>query len=102
MSDNIKEALIATITEIQTNSGRALTEIGDDTRPLRDMQGFDSYNAVEASMLLSESLGCEIVPDIALFARHGQALTVSEIVENLSEIVEQQTEKKKRKNNRRR
>ncbi len=94
-SDLIRNALITTITEIQSNSGRAQIEISNNTRPLKDMQGFDSVNAVEASMLLSEYLGCEVVPDIALFARGGQALTVSEIVENLSEIVERQIEKKR-------
>lgn len=91
-SETVKAALIATITEIQANSGRAQIEITDDTRPLKDMQGFDSVNAVEATMVLSEYLNCEIMPDIAIFAQGGQALTVSEIVKNLSKIVEQKVE----------
>jgi len=86
-NDEIRNALITTLEEIQINSGRVLPEINDLTRPLEDLPGFDSINAVEASILLSEHLGCEVAPDIAIFARFGRPLTIAEIINQLFDLI---------------
>jgi acyl carrier protein len=93
--EEIRSALILAITEIQINSGHALIEITNETRPLGDLQDFDSLNAVEASTLLSEHLGCEITPDIGLFVGKGEPLQICEIVENISEVIENNSRRKK-------
>jgi acyl carrier protein len=85
--EKIKDILVNVLNEIQSNSGRTLLEINDDTHPLGDLMGFDSINAVEATTLLSEQLGCDIVPDVALFIKGNRPFTIKEIVINLIDLI---------------
>lgn len=84
---DIRQALITTISSIQSVSGRTSANIHGNTRPMRDLEGFDSLNAFEVSCELGIALGCEIKPDIALFFKDGEARTIDEIVEDLSAII---------------
>ncbi len=80
---NIVEQVIEAVTRVQEASGRTVNDIGADTRPLEDIEGFDSLSGVEASAVLSEALGFEI-QDNAFLSQHGRgSLSVSEIAENV-------------------
>ena len=62
-----------------------MSNIGSNTRPLRDIDGFDSYSGVEASVLLSNSLGC-LIPDEVFVPEAGRhLLSISEIADNVCE-----------------
>lgn len=83
----IKEALINAVTEIQESSGRPMPVISGATRPLSDLAGFDSLNAVEVSFLLSEHFQCEIDSNLLLSTGVGKHLTIDEATEQLTQIL---------------
>ena len=87
---NKKEAtdkVIEAIAKIQEDSGRLATSMQSSTRPFRDVEGFDSYSGVEATLLLSEMFGHEL-PDSVFIPKEGkQILSVTEIADNICEIV---------------
>jgi acyl carrier protein len=78
--DQIREAVVAAITEIQLNSGRTVGYIDDELRPMNDLQGFDSLNAVEVSCLLSESINRSVKAELLLSTPFGRPKSVGEIV----------------------
>lgn len=81
--------IIAAVKQVQEASGRPVGDISPTTRPIGDVPGFDSLNGVEASVILSESLGHELPADYNTFvSKDGRrALSVSEITDNLCEII---------------
>jgi acyl carrier protein len=92
----VMAAVIAAISEIQVSSGRPLEEITDSTRPTQDLKGFDSLSAVEAITIVSQTLGREIFPDLALFVEGTRPRTVGEISEAVSKFLEESSPKNKR------
>ncbi len=92
-TEQIKTELKKVLAEIQGKTGRAPMAISDETRPMQDLAGFDSFNAVEASTELSAQLDCYFKPDVALFVQNGTAFSVAEIAEKLSEIFDSQKAK---------
>lgn len=89
--EQIKNTVLAVVSEIQANSGRSTAGLNESTCPLTGMPGFDSINAVESSMLLSERLGCEVKPDIALFAQGGRPRSIAQITKELVKIIPVET-----------
>lgn len=75
-----------TLREIQLQGGYAAPAISDKTRPLEDLEGFDSELAVEATSELSRKLGITIPAGENVFKAKGIArpLTVKEIVDALA------------------
>ena len=78
--------VVQTVVQVQEASGRASGGIDASTRPLRDVAGFDSLSGLEATVMLSESLGVDLPEDYNPFiSKDGNwALSVSEIADNLS------------------
>jgi acyl carrier protein len=93
--DEIKAALISVIEEIQSYSGMAVADITDETRPIGDIKGFDSVSAVESCTYLSELLGCEIKPDIALFKNGLHCRTIDDIAEELTKVIKRGNKNRK-------
>jgi acyl carrier protein len=52
--------LIEAVNEIQKESGREVMRIDAETKPLSDVPGFTSLNAVEATLYVEERLGTEL------------------------------------------
>ncbi|MDE0069114.1 MAG: hypothetical protein OXO48_05330 [Caldilineaceae bacterium] len=79
-------AVIQTVAQVQEASGRERGAIDASTRPLRDVEGFDSLCGLEATVLLSESLGAALPDDYNPFiSKDGnRALSVGEIADALS------------------
>ena len=81
--------VIETVTQVQDVSGRSNAGIGVSTRPVGDVEGFDSYSGVEATVMLSMSLGVDLPNDYNPFVSSDgkSALSVGEIANNLSTYV---------------
>ena len=77
-------AHIDAIRQNQEASGRTVVEISPDTRPLRDIEGFDSYSGVEAALFLSDLLDREIPDEVFVPEKGRRILTVSEIADNVA------------------
>ena len=83
--EEIIRTVVQTIAEVQEASGRSTGDIEDSTRPLRDVEGFDSLCGLEATVMLSESLGAGLPDDYNPFiSKDGnRALSVGEIADAL-------------------
>ena len=84
--DEVREALIEVLTEIQELRGEEVPEIGDETCPMEDLAGFDSLGAVEATTQLSERLSQELNPKV-FWKKDGTPLKVTEIVDHVCRTI---------------
>jgi acyl carrier protein len=86
----VYSAVSQTIGTIHSAGGHG-GRVSGSTRPMRDLSGFDSLNAVEATCQISASLGYEIPEDVGLFFNRdtGEANTVNEIVDKICAHIEQ-------------
>lgn len=81
----LESVVISVIKEIQELSGRNHGEISSTTRPLADLENFDSLNAVEATIALGEKLGIDLNTNNMLIDEDGKTeLNISEIAHRLS------------------
>ena len=82
--DTVQQVVIEVLTEIQTKSGRPLRPLTGQTRPIGGLLGFDSLNAVEATVELAERLGCALAEvNVFLNPAGTRPLCVQEITEHL-------------------
>ena len=81
--------VVHAVAQVQEMSGRSNAGLGASTRPVQDMEGFDSLSGVEATVMLSESLGVDLPEDYNPFISNDgkRALSVSEIADNLSTYI---------------
>ncbi len=84
----IRDALIEGIQEIQTLSGRPDQDIDDETVPLDDLYEFDSLNAMEVTVRITDMCGINAEQLGHLFTDSGRRLSVHEIVGRLCGVVE--------------
>jgi acyl carrier protein len=85
---NIKKAVLETITEIQRLSGRQIPDqLDDDDCPIGSVAGFDSINAVEATVSLSAKLNCEIDFNPFISERGTRALKLKQVVSRLNKLL---------------
>ena len=78
--------VVEAVRQVQEVSGREVGTIGPGTRPIGDVDGFDSLSGIEATVILSESLDQDL-PDSIFVSEDGrQALSVSEITDKLCEV----------------
>ena len=87
----ILQRLIETVAEVQELSGCSALEVGAATRPLHDLDGFDSLRGVEATTLLAIKLRCEFKAgkgEVNVFVSQDghRALTIEETVNRLVEL----------------
>ena len=81
--------VIDAVRQVQEASGRPVGNVNSATCPVRDVAGFDSLSGVEATVILSESLGHDLPDDCNPFVSKGlrRAPSVNEITDNLCEII---------------
>ena len=81
--------VVQTVSHVQEVSGRSSAGIGASTRPVGGVEGFDSLSGVEATVMLSESLGVNLPEDYNPFISNDgkRALSVGEIADNLSTYI---------------
>jgi len=84
--EEIQKVVLEVVCEIQKQSGRPIPEVICGTLcPIGDFDGFDSLNAVEVSVQLTEKLGCEV--DGNPFVSGRRPLKVEEIAQRLHQVV---------------
>ena len=86
---DIVAKVVQTVAQVQEMSGRSSADIGASTRPVGGVEGFDSLSGVEATVMLSESLGVDLPEDYNPFISNDgkRALSVGEIADNLSTLI---------------
>ena len=84
---NVVDLVIDAIRQVQGASGRAAEGIESDTRPFNDVEGFDSLNGIEATLLLSETLGQELPDSVFVPSEGNRVLSIKEIAENACKYV---------------
>lgn len=81
--EDIVRQVIEAVVQVQQASGRSLEGIGLDTRPFKDVEGFDSLSGVEATVLLSETLGRDL-PDSVFTPEEGnRMLSINEVADRV-------------------
>lgn len=85
----IVSKVVRTISRVQEMSGRSSAGIEASTCPMGGVDGFDSLSGVEATVMLSESLGVSLPKDYnPFFSKDGKrALSVGEIADTLSALI---------------
>ena len=85
----ILDKVVQVIVKVQEVSGRPSVGISASTRPVFGVEGFDSLSGVEATVMLSESLGVELPGAYNPFISEDgkQALSVAEIADALCTYV---------------
>lgn len=86
--DTIESALIGVLGEIQECSGRPAWPMSGSTRPIGDLEGFDSLNIAEAATLLSGALGRKIDYKLLLPTRRHQSLSIRDIAQAVHHTIE--------------
>lgn len=81
--EKVEGVVIDAVRQVQETSGQPAGPIGSNTRPLQDIDSFDSYSGVEAALFISESLGCEIPCGVFLPNSGRRHLSVSEIADKV-------------------
>lgn len=84
-TDRIRDAIIEVTAQIQSQSQRDMPALCGSTRLIGDVPGFDSLNAVELVILLSDALSAEYpecnIPDrVVLGAGRNARPTLDEVV----------------------
>ena len=88
-NQEIVTKVVRTVAHVQEMSGRPSAGIGASTRPVGGVEGFDSLSGVEATVMLSESLGVELPEDYNPFISTDgkRTLSVGEIADTLSTYI---------------
>ena len=84
--DAIDKAIDA-VKQIQQESMRPVAEFTAATRPLEDIEGFDSLNCVEAAAKLTEMLNVDIPDSVFIPDIGASSPTFEQIGDRLLEIV---------------
>jgi hypothetical protein len=83
--DEVITNLISILAEIQTMSGRDMPSIiTPELKPLCDLDGFESINAAEATVMLIEKLHLKHLNDIPFFPPKGKDyLSIKQIADEV-------------------
>ena len=93
--NEVTEKLIHAIEKVQKISGRPSEGIDSATKPIGGIEGFDSMNGVEAAMILSEFLGCDLPAETLFVSGEGkQALSIAEISADVCKIIKEEKDRK--------
>ncbi len=88
--EQAETAVIGVIAEIQEMSGRECPDLGGKTKPIGDVPGFDSLNALEATVAVEARLKMDVPNEANIFINDAgdTALSVREIADRLMEMAE--------------
>lgn len=85
-SDDVRKVLLEVLIELQDLGGEGMSEIGDETCPMRDLADFDSLIAVEVVAQLSERLSEELEPTL-FWSEDGTPVKVEDIVDRICRTI---------------
>ena len=81
--DFIVRQVIEAVVQVQQASGRSIEGIGPDARPFKDVEGFDSLSGVEATVLLSDTVGRDLPDSLFVPEQGSRALSVNEVADRV-------------------
>lgn len=86
----VVEAVVDAVAEVQGISGRACPKITASTKPIGDVPGFDSLNALEATIVIMERLGVDVPEGTNIFVSEAgdSALSVNEVARCVTKIAQ--------------
>lgn len=89
----VQRRVIEAVKMVQEASGRSVVTLSAETSLFDDVEGFDSLNALEVVVQVSEDLGVEI-PDEAVFptkssSTSGTPLTIKNLVDRILAHIEE-------------
>ena len=88
--EKIWRALVDCFRKIQEVSNRPVSEITDETKPIGDLEGFDSLNGVELAHMVSEHLPIGRIRNLCASEDGKRALTVREIIDSIIKTITSQ------------
>jgi len=85
----IRAAIEKVLRQAQAAGGHACPELTDATKPIGDLDDFDSLTAIEGKALLEKELGCTLGDDPPFISASGKkrALSIAEEVDRIQEII---------------
>lgn len=86
--NQIGAKVLEVLREVQELSGRTWTDLGSRSKPIGDLDGFDSLTAIEVTVLLEEQLGCRLDKNNLFVSEDGtRALTLKEVTHRISGLL---------------
>jgi acyl carrier protein len=86
-SAEIEKIIIETLTTLQAGCGEPAQSISSATKPLDELEFFDSLLAIETTLALEQSLKCKCPNDNAFFDKDSEKmLTIAEIAARLAKL----------------
>jgi acyl carrier protein len=93
--DDIREAITASVALVQSLSGREGPRPVADTKPIGDLDGFDSLCSIETTVLIETTLGVELGSKSIFISDDGRkALTIQQAAEKVLKILAAQNKGK--------
>jgi len=83
----IESVIVAVLREVQTISGREWTDLGPESRPVGDLDGFDSLSGVEVTVAIEQRLECKFEKSIFTSDDGTRALNLKQISDRVANIV---------------
>lgn len=84
----IMEIVIGVLREIQEAGGYQIIEMNEHTRPIDELEGFDSKVWPVSITLLCKKLGIDIPKRARLYEdANGKSLTIAQVVDRLMQVI---------------
>jgi hypothetical protein len=84
----LRAAIEKVLRDVQATSGRECPRLADASKPIGDLDAFDSLTAVEATVLLELELNWKIARGTPFISESGKrALTISEAAKRLAKLI---------------
>ena len=91
----IETVIVGVLREVQTTSGRLWSDLNPDSRPLGDLEGFDSLTAVEVTVAVEQKLSCRFEIESIFASDDGKrALSLRQIGERIGSILDRKERSK--------
>jgi hypothetical protein len=86
--EQLCRVVIEVLTELQELRGKGTPDVGDETCPIEDLEGFDSVSAVEATTRLEEELNLDLDAKLFWEKGDGKPLRVKKIVDRICKVAD--------------
>ncbi len=84
----IESVIVGVLREVQIISGRGWTDLHSESRPLGDLDGFDSLSAVEVTVAIEQKLECKFDIESIFTSEDGKrALSLKQIGERVDKML---------------
>jgi len=87
--NDIEANVITVLKEVQQLSGRTWSDLNPSSKPIGELDGFDSLASIEATAVIEGKLGCKIEQNSLFLSEDStRALTIRQICERLAKLLE--------------